>query len=266
METTGSHLADPGREREGAAPGPEDRRLRIPGAFNVRDLGGLPARGGAVVRSGRLLRAGELSGLEPAGAAALAAYGLRTVVDLRTRDEIAARPDSLDGTGAVLHAIPLIALPYSGIPARAVDLYTYLAESCTAETAQVVKTLAAPGALPGLFHCAVGKDRTGFVAAVLLAVLGVPDDEIVADFIASNPELGLPAIPGVTSAAARAVQATMPVYDMLLSARNAVRADLLADALDRVRTRHGSVAGFLRAGGVTDPELESLKAALIDHP
>jgi len=92
------------------------------------------------------------------------------------------------------------------------------------EIARAVKVLAAPGALPGLFHCAVGKDRTGVLAAVILALIGVPDEEIIADFLRSNAALGLPRRPGVPSVAAQKVAEASPVYDMLLSARNAVRA------------------------------------------
>ncbi|HEV2636652.1 MAG TPA: tyrosine-protein phosphatase [Actinocrinis sp.] len=240
--------------------------MDVPGMFNLRDLGGLPVRGGGTVRRGLLLRCGELSGLETAGFAALAELGLRTVVDLRTVTEVDVRPNptGLGDIGVVVHTIPLISLTYEEIPHRQVDLYTYLADSCTLEAASVVKALAAPGALPGLFHCAVGKDRTGFIAALVLSVIGVPDDEIIADFLRSNAALGLPRQPGALSAAARRVAEASPVYDMLLSARNAISAELISASLGRVRERHGSVADYLRFGGVTDEESASLEAALVE--
>jgi protein-tyrosine phosphatase len=241
------------------------REMHVLGMFNLRDLGGLPIEGGGTVRSGWLLRSGELSGLQPAGAAMLAELGLRTVVDLRTLNEIAARPDALDGTEATVHPIPLLALAYHEIPAAQPDRYAYMAEFCAAETARAVKALAAPDALPGLFHCAVGKDRTGVVAAVVLALIGVPDDEIIADFLRSNAALGLPRQPGVRSIAAEKVAEASPVYDMLLAARHAVRAEVMVDFLARVRARHGSAADYLRFGGVTDDELASLEAALVER-
>ena len=242
-----------------------DREMHVPGLFNLRDLGGLPIRSGGTVRPGLLLRSGELSGLRPEGAEMFAELGLRTVVDLRTLDEAAARPDALDGTAATLHLIPLLSLSYNEIPLAQVDLYSYFADFCLTETARVVKVLAAPNALPGLFHCAVGKDRTGIVAAVVLSLIGVPDEQIVADFLQSNPGLGLPRTPGVLSAAAAKVAEATPVYDMLMSARHAVRAELITGFLARVRERHGSVADYLRSGGVTDDEMTTLEAALVDR-
>lgn len=250
-----------------ATTGPDalDREMHVPGMFNLRDLGGLPIRGGGTVRPGMLLRSGELSGLRAEGAETFAELGLRTVVDLRTLDEAAARPDVLDGMAATLHLIPLLSLSYNEIPLDQVDLYTYFADFCLTETARVIKVLAAPNALPGLFHCAVGKDRTGIVAAVVLSLIGVPDEEIVADFLQSNPGLGLPRTPGVRNAAALKVTEATPVYDMLMSARHAIRAELITGFLARVRERRGSVTGYLRAGGVTDDEMTTLEAALVDR-
>ena len=121
-----------------------------------------------------------------------------------------------------------------------------------AAAAEAVKVLAAPGALPGLFHCAVGKDRTGFLAAVILALLGVPDEEIISDFMISNAELGFP-------------ESGEPVNVPTLPSRSAIRPELLADALDRIRRQYGDIATYLRAGGVTDLELESLTDALTDR-
>lgn len=227
-----------------------DRTVHVPGVFNVRDFGSLPIPGGAVVRRGLLFRSAQLSDIEPAGTAILAELGLRTVVDLRTRTETDFRPDRLVGTGAVLRAIPLLDMPFSEIPDSQADLYTYMTDSCTRETAAVVRALAVPGALPGLIHCAVGKDRTGFVTGVILALLGVSVEEIAEDFLLSNAALGLaPELGNQPRQAAGTV----------------VGVGLLVDALDRIRKQHGSVEDYLRAGGVTDHEIESLRTALIEH-
>lgn len=227
-----------------------DRAVHVPGVFNVRDFGSLPISGGAAVRRGLLFRSAQLSDIEPAGTAILAELGLRTVVDLRTRTERDYRPDQLAGTGAVLRAIPLLDMPFSEIPDSQADLYAYMTDSCTRETAAVVTALAAPGALPGLIHCAVGKDRTGFLTGVILSLLGVPVEEIVEDFLLSNAALGLaPELEDQPRQAAGTV----------------VGAGLLVDALDRIRKQHGSIEEYLRAGGVTDLDIESLRAALIER-
>ena len=57
------------------------------------------------------------------------------------------------------------------------------------------RILAQPGALPAVFHCAAGKDRTGILAGLLLSSLGVSDDDVVADYAltaeAMVPDAGL---------------------------------------------------------------------------
>ena len=73
------------------------RRIVIPGAFNVRDLGGLPTTDGRTTRWGRFVRSDLLSGLPDEAREALFAYGVRTVVDLRTTEETMQSPCSLAG-------------------------------------------------------------------------------------------------------------------------------------------------------------------------
>ena len=74
------------------------RELAIDGLLNARDLGGLVTGDGRVTRRGALIRAANLSNLTPAGHQALVDYGVRTVIDLRTPEEIAARPNKFVGT------------------------------------------------------------------------------------------------------------------------------------------------------------------------
>ncbi|MGW7288225.1 tyrosine-protein phosphatase, partial [Streptomyces sp. NPDC054847] len=54
---------------------------------NLRDLGGTPLPGGRSVRSGLLFRSGQLDRMDAASDPAVAALGIRTVVDFRTRAE-----------------------------------------------------------------------------------------------------------------------------------------------------------------------------------
>lgn len=51
---------------------------------------------------------------------------------------------------------------------------------------QFLETLAKTNSSPALFHCSSGKDRTGWTAAVLLTLLGVPKEQIIKDFERSN--------------------------------------------------------------------------------
>jgi protein-tyrosine phosphatase len=167
----------------------DDRWLEIPGLYNARDLGGLPADGGTTPR-GVFLRSEHLDALDDAGWAVLHDAGVRTVIDLRPESEVSRdqtpRPAwlttvriDLDNTADTafwadywdngLMGTPLYYLPHlRAMPER---------------TGSVLRAMAhaEPGAV--LFHCAGGRDRTGIVSTVLLRVAGVPDDEIVADYL-----------------------------------------------------------------------------------
>lgn len=54
---------------------------------------------------------------------------------------------------------------------------------------RVLADLSVPGTLPAVIHCTTGKDRTGWILAVLLLLLGVSYDDVLDDYLESNPEL-----------------------------------------------------------------------------
>jgi protein tyrosine/serine phosphatase len=167
-----------------------DRRLTWDGCFNVRDLGGLPTADGRLIRPGALVRSDKVGGLSADGWASLVGHGVRTIVDLRDPSEhqpdIAPRPLDLmtvsspleDQSDTVfwaqyrsLSSTPLYYRPFlERFPRRIVAALAAIAE-------------APPGGV--LVHCAAGRDRTGMVTLVLLALLGVAPEAIVADYLLS---------------------------------------------------------------------------------
>jgi protein-tyrosine phosphatase len=166
-----------------------ERHLDWPGSFNVRDLGGLPAAGGASVRRGALVRADSLARLEPAGWAALEAYGVRTVVDLRNDHEIegdtAPRPERLQTVRVEHDAFEDREFwdvwetgPQFGTPLYYRPHLARHPERTAAAVAAIAR--AAPGGVA--VHCVTGRDRTGMVAMTVLALLGVGPAEIAADY------------------------------------------------------------------------------------
>ncbi len=111
------------------------------------------------------------------------ALGLRTIVDLRTQLEVDIAPSALDG----LHRprprhISLLIGDLQALPLELDAVYRYIIEACGKTVGEAIKVLCAPGAFPALVHCSAGKDRTGIVIALILAVLGVPDEVIAADY------------------------------------------------------------------------------------
>jgi protein-tyrosine phosphatase len=240
--------------------GDEDRRIDLPGTQNLRDLGGYPAAGGRTVRRRTLLRSDALHRLDDAGRAALARLGLRTVIDLRTDQEVQAAPSALDGTGARTFHVPLFSdEAISRLPPERAAIYRYMIDDCGTAIAEAIGRLCASDALPGLIHCTAGKDRTGLVVALVLDVTGVPDEFIAADYAMSaayhDP---------VTAQAIRRVRAASGVGRWLDLGALGASPQVITTALARVRGQAGSVAGYLMQHGLTRPELGRLSRALLD--
>ncbi|WP_459547079.1 tyrosine-protein phosphatase [Nocardia sp. X0981] len=178
-----------------------DRSLHLAGAPNARDIGGYHTADGHTVRTGIVYRADQLTELTPADLAELTRRTVRQVDDLRTVYERALGPDRLPaGARAnwydMIGAAPLPEL--MSTLAGGTELYRAFitAPGANEAVAAVLRDIARSGSEGGavLFHCTAGKDRTGWVAAVLLTVLGVDRATVTEDFLASNHYRG--AAPG----------------------------------------------------------------------
>jgi protein-tyrosine phosphatase len=173
---------------------PPSRTLAFDGCVNFRDLGGYPAGDGMEVGWRRLFRADGLHRLSEGDHRRLIELGVATVIDLRTVSEAEQRGR----------------FPVDRVPVRYVDLplmdvlpateelpswrkasfvalrYTEMVEKGAPALARAFEVLGGAGSLPTVFHCSAGKDRTGVLAALTLAFLGVPDETIVADYALSG--------------------------------------------------------------------------------
>ena len=224
-----------------------ERHLHWGGCANARDLGGLRTRDGDQIRRGALVRADALDRLSADGWAALEAHGVRTVIDLRNDNELAAdvmpRPAGLttihlplDGVedaefwkewhGRPEFGTPLYYRPFlDHFPERTAAVFTAIAR-------------AAPGGVA--VHCGIGRDRTGLIAILLLALAGAGPEEIAADYVLSEARVPFGGVGtfygdnGITPAE--------------------VIGELLA-GLD--------VEAYLRAAGVSGEDLTAIRARLL---
>jgi protein-tyrosine phosphatase len=170
-------------------------RVDLTGAANMRDLGGYPARSGTWVRSGRLYRSDSPHRLVDDDIATFERLGVRTIVDLRSYAELdhLGRAPLSSTLHAYLHA-PLRRSP-NGEPTAAElaeiqrstlgQLYCQFVTHSSDELRSILLLLSDERAFPALFYCVAGKDRTGIVAAIILELLGVPDEVIAADYAAT---------------------------------------------------------------------------------
>ncbi|MFG2054810.1 tyrosine-protein phosphatase [Micromonospora sp. NPDC048930] len=238
-------------------------RNRFPALFNFRDVGGLTGHGGRRVRRGRLYRSDSLHRIDETDRAAFAALGIRTVIDLRRPTEVArdGRVPAYDGL-SYRHIHPEHEdwaeqqyEPGSDLARYLADRYADLARTGTAGLAEAVGLIADSANAPVVVHCVAGKDRTGIVCGLTLAVLGVADEDIAADYALS------------TEASERFhawVVSTMPDAPELPAPYLASPVGAMRTFLAELREGYGSVEGYLRHAGVTDAQLAALRAHLLD--
>jgi protein-tyrosine phosphatase len=159
-------------------------RLHFSCLLNARDLGGCTIRGGPLTRARSILRTDDLWRLTPPGMRALLDHGVRSVIDLRWPHELAARPSLLqrginvrctnvsllDGTESACNS------KCPGVPKEKWNCAVL--DHAPRELAQALHAVTDAPRGVVLFHCAAGKDRTGAVAALLLAAAVVEPEEI----------------------------------------------------------------------------------------
>ena len=171
----------------------QKRHLELEGAYNIRDLGGYPTVDGQTTRWGTVLRGDNMHRLPSESQAALIDYGVRTVIDLRKDYELEQMPNVFAGSSAVDYhhqdmlgdtgTIESAERPSSDEMWSSIAInYVHFLEERRPQVGETLATLAATGALPGIFHCAAGKDRTGLIAALLLGIAGVPANTIAEDY------------------------------------------------------------------------------------
>ena len=169
------------------------RRLELERAWNFRDLGGYRARDGRAVRWRRLFRADGLDRLTEADLRQIETLGLRTVIDLRTEDEVARGRLAPTAGEPAWHHLPMLDVlpprrstrPGPG-PAYVADQYLAMTASAAGSVAAFLELVCTPDAYPLVFHCFAGKDRTGILTALVLGLLGVADADIVEDYALSR--------------------------------------------------------------------------------
>jgi len=285
-----------------------DPRVLIASA-NLRDLGGLATIDGQRVRAGRLFRSGHLSELDRAEAAILGGLGLRTIIDLRRPSEVADFPTpDLDEVDRLWMSVSpedsefavAANLLFGEQPERVdtaedsgftvatnllfgnqpeqVDIATML-EGYFRNTVTnrldgyrpVFEAATDPDRQPLLFHCMGGKDRTGFVAGVLLRLLGVGQEEVMADYLLTNEILGDRMARRADQARQRIAQRSGVEPDQVderhlegVRAMLYTRPSFLQASFDAVTDKFGTWETFRRDGlGIDDARLSAFLDAVV---
>jgi len=270
------------------------RWVRLDGTTNTRDLGGLPTTDGGVTVPGRILRSDNLQTLSADDVRRLVDdLGLRQVIDLRTTAEIL-----LEGRGPLRDVAEVTHRHFTLLPERGHHTDVFAVEEDDAEldlpdgwlesllprqvaghdqgeppavrsylgylgqrgdnVVEAMRALAHAGPGASVVHCAAGKDRTGVVCALSLAVAGVPHEEIVADYAMTAEVID----------ALVAKLASSPTYAEDMETRDVAshtpRAATMQRVLELLDERHGGPLGWLESHGFGAEEQAALRSRLRD--
>ena len=224
----------------------KNRRLVWDGCSNVRDLGGLRTRDGSMTRWGAVVRSDHPARLTAAGWSALYAHGIRTIITLCTVGMIEDVPDTAPRPSDLTTVCVAIEDAtdtefvqqwcMNGLwstPLYYRDALKRWPERHAAAISAIAR--AQPGGV--LFHCIRGVDRTGIMAVLLLASVGVMPDEIIADY-----ELSVD-----------------PEREVLLAREHTSTRDVIHATLDWLDSD-----AYLREGGLSQDDLAAVRARLLE--
>jgi protein-tyrosine phosphatase len=227
-----------------------DRILVWDGCVNVRDLGGLPLEDGGETRFGVVVRADSIRGLTARGWEALLDYGVRSAVDLRADDELAADPPGEAPIPVAHLQLAPSDLDWSSVRSG----YVGLLETYRPEFARAATAIAQCGETV-VVHCQGGRDRTGVLVALLLSLAGVELEAIVADHLRSEESWA----PYLDAWYAKAET------EEELARRRRVSAPAgraVAEVLEHVDEVFGGPRAYLTGGGASPADLDTLVVRL----
>lgn len=226
----------------------------LPVGENCRELGGYPLPSGGTTLKHRFLRSGTTSALSKREVAFLADYGVRRVMDLRSKEEVRGEPDRLAGIDGIayrntplyrsnLHDDKLslrrdqddyLTNGYINMLANSEavrDVFSFMSE---AEDDECV-----------LYHCTAGMDRTGVTSMLLLGLVGASRETIVADYgysFSSRED-----IDSYLDNGSKTRWDCIPMF-----------CDLIGRVYDTACASYGTIRGYLLACGLTDGQLDRI--------
>lgn len=247
-----------------------ERRLPLACCDNFRDLGGYETSDGRAIRWNRLYRTSELSKLTRSDLDYLSQFDIKLVCDFRSERVRAAKPDRTiedapevldlpieqegvdpEGLRVKIRTGGLVAL---GLEQTMRNAYRAFVTDYSAEWSAVFQRLVREENLPTVVHCTAGKDRTGFVSALVLLALGVPEETVFEDYLSTNY---------YQQDFFRFILRWIPLYsffrtdpqDMLPLIE--ARREYLQVALDEMVARYGSVDAYLEQALGVDAEMRA---------
>lgn len=228
------------------------RRVPLSATYNTRDLGGYPAGEGRWTKWGVFYRSDAPLSLDETDLMKLKERDIRTAIDLRTEDQIRQNPSALSRVEGITyyHCPFAVGNRDPKVAGDVPDIYMELLSN--RDTIRKVMGIAANAEGALLFHCAVGKDRTGLVAMLLLSAAGVGRLDILADYQISHTCLS-PLL-----ARMRQENPSMP------SCMGRSDSEYMEETLRRLSSCYRDVADYLLDCSVTQEQMQQLRRKFLD--
>ncbi|MFZ1381675.1 MAG: tyrosine-protein phosphatase [Scrofimicrobium sp.] len=242
----------------------------LTGFYNFREGGGMAA-GDARVRTQRLLRSDFPQSFDAEDIEFMQEVPLATVLDLRTDTEIDSQPQYFKNAGFNVVEVPILSgsikSMMENIPTVS-QLYQSMIAQSPKQLAQSVATIA--GAVSkgaALVHCTAGKDRTGVVIAMTQELLGVSDEDIVANYVQTQDNLQGAWLAKMQANMQQMMSKVPDLGKIDVAAVTALAtgspAEAIQGVLDTIRKEHGTVKEFVLSNGVSEEEIDILRSELL---
>ena len=239
------------------------RLLTLAGTVNFRDLGGYPTNDGSRVRWRHLFRADSLNRLTEEDRGQIRHLGIATVIDLRTTAEVEEGRFPVEEVPVAFHHLPFMeSVPdpeaFQAMPGLLASTYVDMLDEAGDKVATAITVIADPATQPAIFHCTAGKDRTGVLSAMILGLLGVPDELIVEDYALSAQAMAALKV--------RLAERYPDFADQILTAGEMFSAAPanMERLLRVIRERHGTFEACATALGISDASVDSLRTSLLE--
>lgn len=240
---------------------------------NFRDFGGYPTADGKRVKQGWLYRSGRLEDACKADINELHALKLKTIVDLRSASEQPHRIRKIPGAQRLQLPIDFDRVtrkrlqPYmlrTNVDAQIIAIintaYGEMVADSTAQVRALFQLMRSASTYPLVIHCRAGKDRTGFICALIQLALGVESDVVIQDYLKSN-EFFLPYVEHILRRVQRLSLGLFPVDNLrtVFTVREQYAHTVIAQL-----GKFGGAGHYLESCGITHKDLLLLKDLLLE--
>ena len=236
------------------------RYIALEGSYNIRDVGGYATLDGHVTRWRTLLRADSPNNLPLASQQTLLEYPIHTIIDLRRTAELQKSPNIFAQSTHVKYVnISLLEDEGKVTQVQSLEaLYCLMLDTSQEQIKLVMETMAQDDTFPCLLHCAIGKDRTGLITALLLSLSSVPSTTIADDYALSEQYLD----PLLKAMRLRAQHRGEDVSRLAWLIRS--RKETMHATLAYLEERYGNTASYLSMLGITDQQMDAIRSQLVE--